>query len=90
VIEGRSPPSPLLFAVHSATAREHPFISPACSATAIFDRQHIVFVVGVVLYATLALLPPFCRSTWLSGVPDWLDHRAARIGTLVSMVLVDD
>ena len=79
-----------LFAVHSATAREHPFISPSLFRDRNFLTGNIfVFVVGVVLYATLALLPPLLQEHM--GYPVFLTGliTAPRgIGTLVSMVLV--
>ena len=79
-----------LFAVHSATAREHPFISPGLFRDRNFLTGNIfVFVVGVVLYATLALLPPLLQEHM--GYPVFLTGliTAPRgIGTLVSMVLV--
>jgi MFS transporter, DHA2 family, multidrug resistance protein len=79
-----------LFAVHSATAREHPFISPSLFRDRNFLTGNVfVFVVGVVLYATLALLPPLLQEHM--GYPVFLTGliTAPRgIGTLVSMVIV--
>jgi MFS transporter, DHA2 family, multidrug resistance protein len=79
-----------LFAVHTATAREHPFISPGLFRDRNFLTGNIfVFVVGVVLYATLALLPPLLQEHM--GYPVFLTGliTAPRgIGTLVSMVIV--
>ncbi len=52
-----------LFVVHMFTAREHPFISPALFRDRNFLTGNLfIFVVGVVLFATLALLPPLLQT----------------------------
>jgi len=51
-----------LFVVHTLTAKE-PFISPALFKDRNFFAGNIfIFVVGVVLFATLALLPPLLQN----------------------------
>ena len=79
-----------LFAVHTATAREHPFVSPSLFRDRNFLIGNIfIFVVGVVLFATLALLPPLLQEHM--GYPVLLTGliTAPRgVGTLLSMVVV--
>ena len=56
-----------VFIVHTLTARE-PFVSPALFRDTNFSMGNLlVFVVGVVLFATLALLPPLLED--LLGYP---------------------
>jgi DHA2 family multidrug resistance protein len=79
-----------LFAVHTATARAHPFISPSLFRDRNFLTGNVfVFVVGVVLFATLALLPPLLQEHM--GYPVLLTGivTAPRgVGTLLSMLIV--
>jgi MFS transporter, DHA2 family, multidrug resistance protein len=79
-----------LFAIHTATAREHPFISPSLFRDRNFLTGNLfVFVVGVVLFATLALLPPLLQEHM--GYPVLLTGLVTAprgIGTLLSMVIV--
>jgi MFS transporter, DHA2 family, multidrug resistance protein len=79
-----------LFAVHTVTAREHPFISPSLFRDRNFMTGNIfVFVVGAVLFATLALLPPLLQEHM--GYPVLLTGLVTAprgIGTLLSMVVV--
>jgi DHA2 family multidrug resistance protein len=79
-----------LFAVHTATARAPPFVSPSLFRDRNFLTGNVfVFVIGVVLFATLALLPPLLQEHM--GYPVFLTGliTAPRgIGTLVSMVIV--
>ena len=79
-----------LFAVHTATARQEPFIDPSLFRDRNFLTGNVfIFVVGVVLFATLALLPPLLQEHM--GYPVLLTGliTAPRgIGTLVSMVIV--
>jgi len=79
-----------LFAVHTATARAHPFISPSLFRDRNFLTGNVfVFVVGVVLFATLALLPPLLQAHM--GYPVLLTGivTAPRgVGTLLSMLIV--
>jgi DHA2 family multidrug resistance protein len=79
-----------LFAVHTATARTQPFISPSLFRDRNFLTGNVfVFVVGVVLFATLALLPPLLQEHM--GYPVLLTGivTAPRgIGTLLSMLIV--
>jgi DHA2 family multidrug resistance protein len=79
-----------LFAVHTATARAAPFVSPALFRDRNFVTGNVfVFVIGVVLFATLALLPPLLQEHM--GYPVFLTGLITSprgIGTLVSMVIV--
>lgn len=78
-----------VFTIHLATAR-NPFIDP----TIFRDRNFVtglifIFVVGVILLASLALLPPmlsrlFNHSTTLTG----LVMAPRGVGTMISMLLV--
>lgn len=78
-----------LFVVHTLTA-ERPFLDPKLFA----DRNLVVglcfiFVVGIILLATLALLPPFLQT--LMGYPVLTTGLALAprgTGTLVAMILV--
>jgi DHA2 family multidrug resistance protein len=52
-----------LFIIHTLTSREHPFVSPALFRDRNFVTGNLfIFVVGLVLFATLALLPPMLQS----------------------------
>jgi DHA2 family multidrug resistance protein len=79
-----------LFAVHTATARAHPFISPSLFRDRNFLTGTIfIFIVGAVLFATLALLPPLLQEHM--GYPVFLTGivTAPRgVGTLLSMLVV--
>jgi DHA2 family multidrug resistance protein len=78
-----------LFMVHSATAR-HPFIRPQLFA----DRNYItgnifIFMVGIMLFATLALLPTMLQDLMSYPVFDAGKLIAPRsIGSLVAMLVV--
>jgi DHA2 family multidrug resistance protein len=80
-----------LFVVHMLTTTKHPFISPALFR----DRNYLtgnffIFVVGVVLFATLALLPPLLQD--LMGYPVVLTGLVTAprgLGTLASMFIVN-
>src|SRR5579864_5504728 len=75
-----------LFMVHSLTARE-PFISPRLFKDRNFFAGNVfIFVVGLVLFATLALMPPLLQE--LMGYPvvtTGLVTAPRGIGTLVAM-----
>jgi DHA2 family multidrug resistance protein len=79
-----------LFVVHTETARTQPFVSPSLFRDRNFVTGNIfVFIVGVVLFATLALLPPLLQEHM--GYPVLLTGliTAPRgVGTLLSMVIV--
>ena len=78
-----------IFIVHSATA-EHPFVDPRLMR----DRNFIsgilcIAVIGVVLFANLALLPPLMQD--LLGYPvvtTGLILAPRGIGTMISMIVV--
>lgn len=78
-----------MFIVHMATA-EQPFLAPGLFK----DRNFAVglvlmFVVGIVLFATLALLPPFLQHVMHFSVLTTGYVMAPRgVGTMVAMVLV--
>jgi MFS transporter, DHA2 family, multidrug resistance protein len=79
-----------LFCVHILTTSESPFISPALFR----DRNFLsgcvfIFVVGVVLFATLALLPPLLQD--LMNYPVVLTGLVVAprgLGTIASMIVV--
>jgi DHA2 family multidrug resistance protein len=52
-----------LFVVHVLTTRKAPFIAPALFKDRNFLTGNLfIFLIGVVLFATLALLPPLLQS----------------------------
>jgi DHA2 family multidrug resistance protein len=79
-----------LFVVHMLTTREAPFVSP----TLFKDRNFLtgsvfIFIVGVVLFATLALLPPLLQD--LMNYPVVLTGLVTAprgVGTLAAMFIV--
>lgn len=79
-----------LFIVHILTAKEQPFLEPAMFK----DRNYAVslvlmFVVGIVLLASMALLPPFLQN--LMGYPVMLTGMVLAprgVGVMVAMILV--
>lgn len=79
-----------LFVVHMITAGAHPFISPALFADRNFLTGNLfIFIVGMVLFATLALLPSLLQN--LLGYPVVLAGMVTAprgIGTLVAMFIV--
>jgi DHA2 family multidrug resistance protein len=78
-----------VFAVHAATAR-HPFVN----LRILRDRNFfaglvLIFTVGIILYATLALLPPMLQD--LMGYPVMITGELLMprgIGTMFAMLLV--
>lgn len=79
-----------LFVVHMLTTKEHPFVSPALFKDRNFMTGSLfIFIVGVVLFATLALLPPLLQG--LMNYPVVLTGLVTAprgIGTLLAMVVV--
>jgi MFS transporter, DHA2 family, multidrug resistance protein len=79
-----------LFVVHLLTTRKAPFISPALFKDRNFlAGNFFIFIVGVVLFATLALLPPLLQS--LLGYPVVLTGLVTAprgVGTLIAMAVV--
>jgi len=79
-----------LFVVHILTAKSQPFLEPAMFK----DRNYAVslalmFVVGIILLASMALLPPFLQN--LMGYPVLLTGMVLAprgVGVMVAMVLV--
>ncbi len=78
-----------LFMVHSATS-PHPFIRPALFADRNFLTGNVfIFVVGIVLFATLALLPPLLQDLLNYPVFEAGLLTAPRsIGSLAAMLIV--
>ena len=79
-----------LFVVHVLTTRRTPFISPALFKDRNFVAGNFfIFMIGVVLFATLALLPPLLQN--LLGYPVVLTGLVTAprgIGTLIAMIIV--
>lgn len=79
-----------LFIVHMLTTKRTPFVSPAMFKDRNFLTGNVfIFIVGVVLFATLALLPPLLQE--LLGYPVILTGLVTAprgVGTLVAMFLV--
>jgi DHA2 family multidrug resistance protein len=79
-----------LFIVHMLTTKETPFVSPAMFKDRNFLTGNVfIFIVGVVLFATLALLPPLLQD--LLNYPVVLTGLVTAprgVGTLVAMFIV--
>jgi DHA2 family multidrug resistance protein len=79
-----------LFVVHMLTTAKTPFVSPALFKDRNFvTGNFFIFIVGVVLFATLALLPPLLQD--LLGYPVVLTGLVTAprgIGTLAAMFIV--
>lgn len=79
-----------LFVIHVLTTRRTPFISPALFKDRNFlAGNFFIFMIGVVLFATLALLPPLLQN--LLGYPVVLTGLVTAprgIGTLIAMIIV--
>src|SRR5262245_7023575 len=79
-----------LFVVHVLTTRKVPFIAPALFKDRNFLTGNLfIFLIGVVLFATLALLPPLLQN--LLGYPVVLTGLVTAprgIGTLIAMIIV--
>ena len=79
-----------LFVVHTITSAKPPFVSPALFK----DRNFLagsafIFIIGVVLFATLALLPPLLQGPMnYPVVLTGLVTAPRGIGTLVAMFIV--
>ena len=84
----RSPPL-WVFVVHTATARE-PFLEPVLFRDRNFAASlAFIFVIGIILLATMALLPPMLQN--LFGYPVvtvGLVLAPRGIGTMISMLVV--
>jgi DHA2 family multidrug resistance protein len=79
-----------LFVVHMATTKETPFVSPALFKDRNFLTGNIfIFIVGVVLFATLALLPPLLQDLLNFPVSyTGLITMPRGLGTLAAMFIV--
>ncbi|MAS87260.1 MAG: EmrB/QacA family drug resistance transporter [Micavibrio sp.] len=79
-----------LFLVHILTTKKHPFLEPEMFK----DRNYalsllFIFVVGIILLASMALLPPYLQS--LMGYPVLLTGMVLAprgIGTMAAMMIV--
>ncbi len=78
-----------LFLVHSATA-EQPFLNPGLFKDRNFLTSNVfIFVVGIVLFATLALLPPLLQDLLSYPVMTSGVVMAPRgLGTMLAMIVV--
>lgn len=78
-----------LFVVHTLTAR-HPFVSPGLFADRNFAAGNLfIFVIGVVLFATLALLPPMFQDLMNYPVTTTGIITAPRgVGAFITMAVV--
>ncbi len=79
-----------LFAVHTVTTRDAPFVSPALFRDRNFLTGNVfMFVVAGVLFATLALLPPLLQDLLnYPVVTTGLVTAPRGIGTLIAMFVV--
>jgi DHA2 family multidrug resistance protein len=79
-----------LFVVHMLTAKEEPFLSPALFKDRNYMTSNVfIFIVGIVLFATLALLPPLLQE--LLNYPVLLTGLVTAprgVGSLVAMFLI--
>jgi DHA2 family multidrug resistance protein len=90
VFAGVAAVSAYLFVVHALTARAAPFVSPRLFKDRNFLTGSIfIFIVGIVMYATLALLPPMLQNLMRYPVVLTGFVTAPRgFGTLASMFVV--
>ncbi|MHB8166563.1 MAG: DHA2 family efflux MFS transporter permease subunit, partial [Sulfuricella sp.] len=79
-----------LFIVHMLTTKKAPFVSPAMFKDRNFLTGNVfIFIVGVVLFAVLALLPPLLQGLMnYSVVLTGLVTAPRGMGTLVAMFIV--
>jgi len=79
-----------VFLAHTITARSEPFVSPALFRDRNFLTGNIfIFIVGVVLFATLALLPPMLQDLLnYPVVTTGLVTAPRGLGTLLAMLVV--
>jgi len=79
-----------LFVVHTVTTAKPPFVSPALFKDRNFLTGSVfIFIIGVVLFATLALLPPLLQGPMnYPVVLTGLVTAPRGIGTLVAMFIV--
>jgi MFS transporter, DHA2 family, multidrug resistance protein len=79
-----------LFLAHTFTTRSEPFVSPAMFRDRNFLTGNIfIFIVGVVLFATLALLPPMLQDLLnYPVVTTGLVTAPRGLGTLLAMLVV--
>jgi DHA2 family multidrug resistance protein len=78
-----------MFAVHSFTA-DHPFLDPKLLKDRNFAASLIlIFVIGLILYATLALLPPMLQGLMnMPVITVGLVVMPRGIGTMIAMMFV--
>ena len=78
------------FVLHVTSGREHPFMEPAMFADSNFVTALVlIFMVGVILLAGLALLPPMLQNLFGYPVVTTGMVLAPRgVGTMISMIVV--
>jgi len=79
-----------LFIIHMLTTREHPFVSPALFKDRNFVTGNVfMFVIGAILFANLALLPPLLQGLFnYPVVTTGLVTAPRGMGTIISMLIV--
>jgi MFS transporter, DHA2 family, multidrug resistance protein len=79
-----------LFIIHMLTTREHPFVSPALFKDRNFVTGNVfMFVIGAILFANLALLPPLLQGLFnYPVVTTGLVTAPRGMGTIISMLVV--
>ncbi|MCX7355512.1 MAG: DHA2 family efflux MFS transporter permease subunit [Alphaproteobacteria bacterium] len=79
-----------LFIVHTWTTKKHPFLSPGLMKDRNFVTGNVfIFMIGVVLYATLALLPPLLQNLMnYPVVTTGLVTAPRGIGSMIAMIVV--
>ena len=79
-----------LFIIHTWTTKKHPFLSPGLMKDRNFVTGNVfIFMIGVVLYATLALLPPLLQNIMnYPVVTTGLVTAPRGIGSMIAMIAV--
>jgi DHA2 family multidrug resistance protein len=79
-----------LFVIHMFTTTERPFVSPSLFKDRNFLTGNVfIFIIGVILFATLALLPPLLQDLLnYPVVTTGLVTAPRGFGTLIAMVIV--
>lgn len=79
-----------LFIVHILTARHHPFLDPHMFRDRNFSASLVfIFVIGIILLATMALLPPYLEAMMdYPAIETGLVLAPRGIGTMVAMMMV--
>jgi len=79
-----------LFIIHMLTTTEHPFVSPSLFKDRNFVTGNVfIFVIGAVLFANLALLPPMLQDSFnYPVVTTGLVTAPRGVGTMIAMFIV--